>query len=157
MAKRCIVPPQVDLHKHRCEFCQSVTVCPGVACRKIKHRTCYTCSSPERVKQRAEQKRLDILRERESGLQLSIFVPGALGAYTVPAWFQGDSFSYTAASGTYPLLSMPMPKILWDAGGEWISYKILYKIQSGKPDGQPVLAPALAPALDPEFDSDEGI
>ena len=90
-----------------------VSTCPGVACRKIKHRTCYTCSSPERVKQRAEQERAKILVERESGTQLYIFIPGALGAVTAPYWFQEEIPQWPV--GNKPILFMK-GSTSWDAG-----------------------------------------
>ena len=198
MGKRCIVPPQVDLHKHRCEFCKTISTCPGVACRKTKYRTCYTCNTPEKVKFRAEQKRQEILAERQSGYQLYIFESRVgVAGLPPPAWFQGFTFSYTPAStsGTYPLLHMPT--ISWDGKDYvekmnmtptppfimhscdcanetytypwdhlpsckfykaeianqdelvpgWVSYKISYKVQLGKPTGQPMLVPKLPKGL----------
>jgi hypothetical protein len=108
MAKRCIVPPLTLFHKHRCEFCKTVSTCPGVACKKIIYRTCFVCASPEKVQQRAEKKRQEILDEWQAGEQLYIFESRVgVAGLPPPAWFQEYAFSYKSASSTYP--------ISWDA------------------------------------------
>ena len=132
MAKRCIVPPLTLFHKHRCEFCKTVSTCPGVACKKIIYRTCFVCASPEKVKFRAEQKRQEILDERQAGEQLYIFESRVgVAGLPPPAWFQEYAFSYKSASATYPMLTFKMPvmPISWDAADN--AYQVM-EVQAQK-------------------------
>src|ERR1019366_4548241 len=98
MSNRHAVIDSKPCHAHKCDYCKSAWMCQGVACLKKKHRTCYTCSSPEKVALRAEKKRQEMLRERQSGEQLYIFrARVGVAGLPAPAWFQANGFTFSGS------------------------------------------------------------
>ena len=113
MSNRHAVIDSKPCHAHKCDYCKSAWMCQGVACLKKKHRTCYTCSSPEKVALRAEKKRQEMLRERQSGEQLYIFrARVGVAGLPAPAWFQANGFTFSGSpTPPYSPYSHPYPML----------------------------------------------